>query len=107
MRGDYLRTLDIWEKKFPPGQFFIGFYDDIRTRPAHLLNSIFGFLGLDDQAPHTAAQPRKVHPTKEVAMPTEIEVYLARKYLLDLEQLSARFGGHTEQWYADAAAILN
>lgn len=109
IRGDYLRTLAIWESKFPRDQIFVGFYDDIVEQPAHLLLRIFGFLGLEAQSQgngRTIRHHTKVHASKELAIPPEIRVYLARKYLQDLEQLTLRFGGHAQRWHADALAAL-
>lgn len=47
LSGDYLGQLRRWTSIFPPEQMFIGFYDDIMTRPADLLRRIFHFLGVD------------------------------------------------------------
>jgi len=47
LSGDYLGQLRRWTSLFPPEQMFIGFYEDIISRPANLLRRIFRFLGVD------------------------------------------------------------
>lgn len=102
LRGDYLRTLDYWASEFPPAQMFIGFFDDIIAQPKHLLDEILHFLGLESGT-LSAAPTRKVNASRNVEMPADVRQYLARKYLPDLEKLSARFGGHAERWRIAAA----
>lgn len=104
LRGDYLRTLDLWTSEFPAAQMFIGFFDDIIAQPQHLLDEILTFLGVETGAV-SATRNRKVNASKVVEMPAEVRRYLARKYLPDLEKLSARFGGHAERWRAEATAM--
>lgn len=45
--GDYLGHLQRWTSVFPAGQFFIGFFDSIESRPADLLRDVLRFLGVD------------------------------------------------------------
>lgn len=107
LRSDYLRTLDIWEARFPREQMLVGFFDDITARPAELLNEVLGFLGVEPNGSglRESKLRQKVHTSKEADMPHEVRVHLAAKYLPDLEKLSARFGGHAERWRAEAAAL--
>lgn len=102
LRGDYLRTLDIWESYFPHEQVFIGFFDDIVEQPAKLLRDVLSFLGLDPGSAPEARLRRNVGKSRESEMPLPVRRYLTEKYLPDLEKLSARFGGHAERWRADA-----
>ena len=37
LRGDYLRTINIWETQYPPTQIFYAFTEDIVQRPQELL----------------------------------------------------------------------
>jgi Sulfotransferase family len=105
LRGDYLRTLEIWESKFPREQMFIGFFDDIMAQPSRLLRQVYSFLGLQISDVISIPGNRKVHASHELDMPAEIRRYLARKYLPDLEKLSVRFGGHAQLWHSDAVEI--
>jgi len=105
LRSDYLRTLGIWEAQFPREQMFIGFFDDIAARPSELLTRVLSFLGVesDGGGVRKAELAKKVHISNEAKMPREARRYLAGKYLHDLEQLAARFGGHAERWLEEAA----
>lgn len=107
LRGDYLRTLEIWESHFLLPQIFIGFFDDIVERPSELLRDVLSFLGLE---PGSSPGPRlrqNVGKSREAEMPLPVRCYLAKKYLPDLEKLSVRFGGHAERWRAEAATIIS
>jgi Sulfotransferase family len=106
LRGDYVRTLDLWGASFPKKQIYVGFYDDISTRPNELLHEILTFLGAATDWPITPEEIRqKVLVSAEVSMPKEIGRYLARKYLPAVEELSARFAGAPEQWRREIAAM--
>jgi hypothetical protein len=109
LRGDYLRTLDIWESKFPRAQIFTGFFDDIVAQPAQLLGKIYTFLEVEEdcRAILNANRQRKINASDPREMPDTVRQYLARKYLPDLERLSARFGGHAERWRAEATALIS
>lgn len=103
-RGDYVRTLELWESKFPPAQMFIGFFDELVAQPKHLLDKILAFLGLESGTLHLAHN-RRINASGALEMPAEVRVYLAKKYLPDLEKLGQRFGGHAERWRAEALAL--
>jgi hypothetical protein len=45
LSGDYLGQLRRWASAFPPDQLFVGFYEEIAERPAHLLRRVLRFLG--------------------------------------------------------------
>jgi hypothetical protein len=100
LRNDYLRTLNIWESEFPARQLFIGFYDDIVTRPNVLLRDVFRFLEVDDSV--APAQTSAANPSKKREIPPELEDYLVSKYTPLLEYLAARFGGHARCWHDEA-----
>ncbi|MFH1177822.1 MAG: sulfotransferase domain-containing protein [Acidobacteriota bacterium] len=43
--GEYMRTLDLWERHFSPDRIFIGFFDRLRDDPAGLFADVCRFLG--------------------------------------------------------------
>ena len=107
LRGDYLRTLDIWKEHFPAEQLFIGFYDDIIGNPAGLLGDLHGFLGVPARTYEAAGRvTEKIFTSKEKHIPAELLRYLAERYRPDIEQLSRRFGGHATSWLAETDHIL-
>lgn len=107
LRGDYLRTLELWEAQFPQEQLFVGFYDDISRPPQRLHGEVCRFLGLDPALGQATKQlDRKFNVSQERKMPDEVRRYLVRKYQPDLRRLAARFGGHAARWEQEAAALL-
>ncbi|HEY3789288.1 MAG TPA: sulfotransferase [Urbifossiella sp.] len=44
--GDYLGQLRRWRSIFPADRLFVGFFEDIITRPVELLKDVFSFLGV-------------------------------------------------------------
>ena len=44
--GGYTAILDKWLSVFPKEQVFVGFYDDLATKPKDLLSDVFAFLGV-------------------------------------------------------------
>ena len=107
LRSDYLRTLDLWEAHFPKGQIFIGFYDDIREKPAELLAQLLVFLEVDPAAaPPQEQLQRKVHRSRAAPIPEPIRRHLAAKYLPDIERLSVRVGGPAQRWQRELEMIV-
>ncbi|MDB6174838.1 MAG: Sulfotransferase family [Chthoniobacteraceae bacterium] len=104
LRSSYLRMLEIWGRHFPPERFLVGFYDDITTQPAHLLERVTQFLGLESAPATPQDLGRKVHASREAPMPPEIRAYLIEKYAPDLRLLEERFGAPVSEWLASAQA---
>lgn len=104
LRSSYLRMIESWGGKLPPERFFIGFYDEIVTQPAALLERVLKFLGLVPQEAALQDLSRKVHVSREAPIPPEIRRYLSQKYLPDLTVLQQRFGDPVSGWLAKAQA---
>jgi hypothetical protein len=94
---DYLRTLEIWQRFYPEEQIFVGFTEDVHFNPEELLESVFGFLGVD-----TSFRPptpeKKVHSRSADTMSTRVAAHLARTYKDELARLEENFGGYTSFW---------
>lgn len=107
LRSDYIRTIDIWAKYFPPEQLFVGFYDDVIGNPAGLLDDLHRFLGVSPRTYETAGKvTEKIFTSNEKRIPAELLRYLAERYRPDIEQLSRQFGGHAASWLAETDRIL-
>ncbi|PYV68185.1 MAG: hypothetical protein DMG97_25425 [Acidobacteria bacterium] len=106
LRGDYVRTLDIWSSCFPKEQLFIGFYDDIVERPQVVLGNICQFLGVS-VFPNDRVVNRRVNVSRVQDMPKEIQLYLANKYYPELQKLNALLGGPCTAWLKESEEILN
>jgi hypothetical protein len=50
VRSDYARTMKNWSAVFPKEQIHLCFYEDLKSKPEDLLNSIFDFLGVKHPA---------------------------------------------------------
>ncbi|MDH3732459.1 MAG: sulfotransferase [Gemmatimonadota bacterium] len=83
-RSDYAGCIERWRGVFGEDRVFVGFYDDIRGRPAGLLGDLFRFLEVDDTImlePGTLG--RTVGSSDPVRMPDWVR-----------SDLEARYSGH-------------
>jgi hypothetical protein len=115
LRGDYLALLAPWQAAFPSQQLFLGFYDDLATRPRELLIDVFRFLGVSTEvdwqqfpvgqrvypvlasgAQRSGAVERSVQ-----LMPPGCEAALKRIYREPVAALIERFGPGIEHWRID------
>lgn len=88
-RTDYPTIITRWRSVFPESQVFIGFYDDIETRPMHLFARICDFLGVNPPQGSAQGASTKVWKSPEMNLPGAVEWYLRRRYR------------RTSQWVAD------
>ncbi len=108
LRGDYVRTLDIWHACFPEEQIYIGFFEDVQRDPGKLITDIYNFLGVHSRfAVDRMKVKTKVNAAKSVNMPAEISYYLAEKYHPMLKKLTAMVGGYSIAWLTMAEKILS
>jgi hypothetical protein len=108
LRGDYLRTLSLWEGVFEPDRVFVGFLDQIQNSPRELLVRVYRFLGVtDDEAYIPASVAAKVNTSpRRSGVPERFRAHLARLYLPQLQELSDRFGEPTTSWLRRAEETL-
>ena len=99
-RGDYLAILDRWGKHVPSDRMLIGFFEDIRTDPAGLLQRVHRFLGVDSMPIEPATQEKVVRPGRKVDMPDAVRNHLVSTLGPDLGRLADRFGGPCTEWLA-------
>jgi hypothetical protein len=96
-RTNYLQTLENWSAFFPEERIFVGFLEDISFYPEELLESVYGFLGVDPSfKPQGIGE--KIHSRSTGRMPTASALYLARLYDEELSRLDNRFGGYASFW---------
>ncbi len=100
LRGDYLRTITIWERHFPASQMHISFYDDITGRPAEMLRDILLHLGADPDRLRLSEEDlsRRVLASREAPMPPAIRDFLKAKYQPQIRTLANRLGVLGERW---------
>ena len=121
-RSTYTAMLDRWSAVFPTEQIFVGFFEDIRTRPAELFTEILQHLGVSQTGIDFSKYPlqnvivpdiernSKEHkfataydaPRRKAAMPPEIQTLLNDLYRDEIEQLEKRFGARCSSWRSEA-----
>jgi len=106
LRSDYLRTINTWSSCFPEEQMFICFYDDLVADPDGFASGIMEFLGADPNLWQRGSENECVNASKSVTMPADIELYLAEKYISQLEILSRIVGKHSIAWLSTANEVL-
>ncbi len=103
LRGDYLRTMKIWESQYPSKQIFYAFTEDIARRPRELLLDIYKFIGVEVTDKYVPQQAeKKVTQSVEYKMPEIVSRYLAEYYHEQIKQLAERFSclevNYAEEW---------
>lgn len=103
---DYMRTLRIWQRHYPPEQLHVGFLDEISRDPASYLRTLQQFLGIStDHVPPGIDQAKNT--SAPASIPPVIARYLAARYRPLCAALHERFGNeHTARWLARAEALL-
>lgn len=91
-RSDYVRCLRRWMGSFPPEQFFFGFMDDIRQRPAELLRDAFAFLGADPERAAAGPLDLPVGSSEPAPMPDWVRDHLDRMWSFDTDELAELVG---------------
>lgn len=104
----YFENLQRWDKYFPRGQMFVGFFDELAAAPERLLTAIFAFLGVAASEDHIAPIAReKIFGRDYPAIPPQFARPLAEALIGDLEKLHARLDSpYTAQWLASACGHL-
>lgn len=107
-RSDFMSSILTWEKFFPENQIFIGFYDDVQTRPGRFLLDIFNFLNADvDKKYISELANRKINSSPPKPMPLKIKKLLCEHYIDQLKRLKEHMGGYANDWYSEAMDTIN
>lgn len=111
LRGDYLRTIKIWESKYPSEQMFYAFNEDIARRPRELLLDIYNFIGVTAEDSYIPEQIKNiVTPSSEHKIPATANKYLAEFHYGQIKQLAERFSSlevnYAEEWLEKAERAL-
>ncbi len=99
LRGNYLRTIDLFTKIFSKKQLFIGFYDAIEEKPEKLLQEIVTHLGSNTKSiTFKKSFQRKVNQSEKSEIPPHIYNHLVQKYRPMITELADRYGGYCSKW---------
>lgn len=101
-KGAYLRILENWTSVFPADQVFVGFFEDIQSRPEALLKEVLAHLGVSTNVDAIEFPFRKiVNRGRGAVMPPEYRRRLVHLYREELAQLRDRFGDRVATWGAE------
>ena len=91
-RSDYATCLRAWFEHFPRGQFFFGFLDEIRDRPADLMRDLLGFLEAEVVETDAESLEKPVNASDPLPMPDWVRDHLEREYAFDADEVSELIG---------------
>jgi len=100
LRTDYIRTIKIWERYYPPKQFLICFFDDLESRPEFFLKQILSFIGVEFETKciNSFIIKEPINKSVTAELPISLHKYLAKKYEPLIKELSYRFGSKIKNW---------
>jgi hypothetical protein len=102
LRGNYPRTIKIWERIFGRQQLFLGFFDEVVNCPRDLYIRLLNYLDVSaDEKYIPEGLLRKVNVSKVTGnhgMPDPVRECLIEQYRHDMEWLAGRFGGYASKW---------
>ena len=103
MRSDYIHAVTTWRSVFGDEQVFIGFFDDLVSKPADLLRSILAFLGVDasdEHVPTSIAEVVNAGPKRD--FPEALLPHMYATYMDQFAELEKMVGGPVSKWLAKA-----
>ena len=112
LRGNYIRTMDIWESVYPVDQIYYAFYEDIAQRPKDLLLDIYRFIGVTAKEIYVPKQIKNIiTPSSKYEIPEAANRYLNEFYYKQIKELADRFStlevNYPREWLEKAERILS
>lgn len=88
LRGDYVRTIETWTRHFPADRFWVGYHDDVATRPLDVLRGVCSHVGVAAPGAVRAGAERRVNVSHARRMPDAVRRHLVAKYLPEMRRLA-------------------
>ena len=106
-KGNYIKSLNNWEKYFSSDQLYLDFFDNVVNTPEDFLHNIFSFLGVDPQF-KTKDVYSKANAIPDKAIPyPRLKRAIAISHLPIIESLHGRFQNTiTKSWLVNAKAMI-
>ena len=92
LRGDYLRTLEIWSRHVPETRLHVTFYDHLVADPGRFFERICGFLGVEVGLPAPPDRSRVINAASRSPMPPDLRHHLASRYREPIARLADAYG---------------
>ncbi len=90
--GSYIKNINKWSSLLKEDNLFVGFYEDIKSRPKDFLIDLFGFLGVDTDSKYVSVKAEKViNKTGKERMPEQYQEMLEQIYSKEKAELSRTF----------------
>lgn len=99
-RGLYSFYIKNWQDFFPPEQFQIYLFDEVKKNPVKLIENVEGYLGLqksiqEDPIPDLK---EKVNPNPKEPMPDEVKMVLKKLYRDEIRRLHREYNLDVLHW---------
>jgi len=101
-RGDYGACIDRWLAEYPADRLYLGYFEDVISRPQWLLTEILQFLGTRTDVDWSAfplREPKGKHGS--IKLPPEYRARLEELYGAQIEALYHRLGEPVKGWRVD------
>lgn len=90
--AQYTDNIDRWSECLKPGHVFVGFFDDICTRPRRVLLDALEFLGVKQSTRYFGKLPeQQVNPTSPSEIPERHQRFLEELLHEEISKLHARY----------------
>jgi hypothetical protein len=92
--GDYVGNIDRWASAIGEDNLFVGWFNDIATKPREVLADIFTFLGIRCRDRYISSKcQRAINPTdNRLHIPEGLDEFLVSLHRAHREDLVRRFG---------------
>lgn len=109
-KSNYAEIIEKYEQNLPSGNIFIGFLEEIEEDPKKFIERLLDFLGVSSDIivpEEVFRKPVNSTVSSQIPMPTQLETYLAKKYLPTMKKLKKRFDYPVTRYYDRLEKILN
>lgn len=102
-RGFYSKYIKNWEEYFPPDQFKIFLFDDLKKNPIALIDEIGEYIGLQKSFSQNPVEDlnKKVNANPKETIPDEVKIRLQKIYRDEIKTLEREYHLDVANWLED------